>query len=1092
MPYKNVYEDIEKDRKGLQSQRRQLKQSNKVIKHRLSKQPRSVSSKPTSRRRGRGSLFESFKNVEKNLSKISKQEKELSEYEQQVKQYQQEGYKVEKKDDGLIFSKKTKPKTRSRSVKESESGFKKRVSRGNVEKQLGISESIYDDLMWNLAGGKSSVTSGQWKAKITEDNNIQYYKKDTTKSTKTNPRYNKLSTVYKKLTQQMKALKKGGLNSVEKKIYDMYKQQRGQVKIKMMQTPAQKTTSKTKWVKPTTTILKYEVKTPGGTKVFDTKKQAQIFIDENFVEREGGATGVVNFDTTKALTGYTPLKEAVLDDIGVKSTVVSQPRKQYISTGTTWQGSPSSVSGTWSRESMIAAGITPSSVPSGESLRYGFSGSQLERGKIVQKIEQDAKKEAMASVKEDYDVFKNFKLEHLAGVFVPSIRSKSYGKWWTEFGQEVASTVFTDPLSQLEMTGSALSGDWNRAGQIQERSEQDYERIWRKGDILGGAGRIMSSTPGIVATAYAGGAGIGALKQSTATVAGYNIGNIVEKGMVVGGTAITGYGGYKTVAEGGDLGRYLGSVALGAAVAFPAYKAGYVKGSGVMQRYQSTARIEDLPVSSYDKTLMRIQQKYGLKAMDKSLRLNAPKLKQPYDILNLRTFDKNRADILLNMIKSEQRVFGGRPVIGGSTSTKMQLGSGFRTGKPFSKYLQRYTSWRMSKYGGNIPVSKGMSWAKGRVNPLDIAPGDIDFYLRSGRYPSYSGLKRVGSGHVFDVHAYPSESVYGMRLPDIRYSGKSYMMGYKSQLTTSGNLKFPSKNVDVRLMSVKEQFYRKGISVLPGESKFTGYRTYKDMADFLDIGRVLSKKNTGFRQSFEYFKNPLKRIKTPTTGERFLARVKGVSPSRVVTQKFGSPGIGTRLAKTLGVPSKPISVGYPSGGYPSYGSPTYGFGSMGYLVQSSTGYKKSLKDIYKTPSKGYRDKKVDYVDKTFDRVNKSYTKRDMSYNPVSSMSYKPKIDKYISKRGYTKQKTVLKPNMTLRDIGYKKQKYDYKNLPYSPKPPSYIPSFPKQKKKPPAIPDFDKQVKRFMSEKQLLSSKYRFRKFKIPKLEKLFKGGSVF
>jgi len=182
------------------------------------------------------------------------------------------------------------------------------------------------------------------------------------------------------------------------------------------------------------------------------------------------------------------------------------------------------------------------------------------------------------------------------------------------------------------------------------------------------------------------------------------------------------------------------------------------------------------------------------------------------------------------------------------------------------------------------------------------------------------------SSHVVDIHT---------------YKVGEHLWGGKTQLpSTTGYI----PGGKIKLLSVREQFLRKSISILPSEKKVTGYRSYKDIPDWYDLGDILSFQKGGIklRGAMDKVIHPSRYpVPKPTFGEKIIGRL-GVKP---FTEKAPTGDIYYNLPKYPSYPSYGVGLLY--GRYPSYKSP---IPSRGYKTQP---YKPKITPVgpgpYKTP-----------------------------------------------------------------------------------------------------------------------------------------------
>jgi len=81
---------------------------------------------------------------------------------------------------------------------------------------------------------------------------------------------------------------------------------------------------------------------------------------------------------------------------------------------------------------------------------------------------------------------------------------------------------------------------------------------------------------------------------------------------------------------------------------------------------------------------------------------------------------------------------------------------------------------------------------------------------------------------------------------------------------------------EIKLLGIREQHIRSGISILPSETPITGYRTYKDVGTWYDTGDVLrfQKFGTEFSVAMDKFIHPTKYpIPKVTFAEKFIGKI---------------------------------------------------------------------------------------------------------------------------------------------------------------------------------------------------------------------------
>ena len=570
---------------------------------------------------------------------------------------------------------------------------------------------------------------------------------------------------------------------------------------------------------------------------------------------------------------------------------------------------------------------------------------------------------------------------------------------------------YEDPLS-LKSAYYKFTGNEEKVLETKLRAQQDVMNAYRGGNIE--FTKKMVFGPGLApAWAAAGGAVIGATTGAV-KVAAPTLGKIAEAviGIEFGKQAITESAPiYQQAYKSGDWSTafsHTGMIGITSISGYYGYKKGSAWGMGKVER----ARL-----LSTKSGAEYIRTKGIFKSMDTVKKLPEPSLpKQTIDVFsNLQNVPRTKAIQASAFLRTEQtRLLGGRPRIGGSTSTYAQLPSGsFRTGNlPSSLY-----KWGM----------KRQYTARPRDFIGTTKPVDLDIMI-TGRWGSLNRAAQIKQSHVIDIPQYrPGEYLsYGYR--GLRGKTRTITTPTKTPLTT-------------KFMPVKEQFFRKGISILKPD---TAYRTYKDLPDFWDIGT--------------YFKTTTKNPKL-TKSMHMITH-----PHQYTTPKYRiAPKIFKKLPpppKTPYTPKTRMYSYYPTSTQTAYPLPF------------TTRYTPSYK-TYTPPTKTYvypqtRGYKNPYTSPKFPSYSPPKTSpKTPIYSSPKSSSYTPP---------YTSPKT---PSYT-----------PPKSIPYtSPKTPLYTPP------KPPIPPSTPLRMKIFsqskprklLVDKQNYGRRYKFREFKLPNLQTLFK-----
>ena len=561
------------------------------------------------------------------------------------------------------------------------------------------------------------------------------------------------------------------------------------------------------------------------------------------------------------------------------------------------------------------------------------------------------------------------------------------------FGEELFGDPKTKNDRKLDIYTEMITG------LEKSRRREGWFGVAKESYKPGGFGFTFTST---AVTSYGLGAGMGALKGTRLgskvlltsrglTKAGKPFYNVTLGGAVEGGFGA--YGGFETYKNLKDVYSSAGKVGLGTSLlnigftmplGIGLYTSGAKAGLGYVQRKSALSTVKN--------PLDRVRQEGIYEAADIAMRIKTPKYKtEPFDFRSLENVDVGKASEVITYYKSAKVA---RPRLGGSASTEAQIPSTmFRSGnypKGLVKYyLGRQTSKRPIVSGGAKDIDLLIrEWfgSRARVDKLNLSkPHVVDIPqggYRPGRY-YWGGWKELGSTKIkiFDT--------------------------------------LTSKSMKIRALSLKEQFMRKGVSILPSESKLNAYRSYKDIFDWYDVGKSFKNKKLD------------------------IAMDKVVNPQKYTASKIG---FNEKLVKRFGYAVEPkvsySSVGDASYIYPSYSMPkSYGIiNSYGFIPKS---------------------------------VYPSYAKFNSKVSNYSSKNYKPPITPTY-KPPY---KPTYKPT-------YKPPSKPPSKPPITPtyKPPSKPPS------KPPYKPPYKNPKKDFfykLEKKKIpsvnipLTSKYRFREFKI-------------
>ena len=453
---------------------------------------------------------------------------------------------------------------------------------------------------------------------------------------------------------------------------------------------------------------------------------------------------------------------------------------------------------------------------------------------------------------------------------------------------------------------------------VREQSEQTYLNLWKKGDWLGIGGRVITSPLPIAGVSYAAGAGMGALKVTTWGSKGVQIG-LLEKeiGAAPAWTykytitvtragaieaSVGGYFGYEMVKGGvkaakeDRLSEYLGVAAVMMPFVVLPYKYGTRTGMGYVQRKAAMAKVTDPPG--------RVQQQALYDAMRINRRLGEPRYDvSPYDITQVQKMTPLKATEFTKYMRSVRAKYIHKTAIGGSTAMEIQMQKGtFRAGG-YPKRLIDIAARRQQ-----VALKSGLQ--AGGIKPIKIGgvPGDIDILLRGifakEKSPSVSMLQRLG----IHVHKSPVRSYRGY--------GETLYQSVKGKIISDKRI------VDVKTMSIREQFLRTSTNILPSEQKITGYRAYKDLPTWFDTGEILSfqKGGTKLRVAMDKFLYPEKYpVPKVTLGERIIGRMGGaVQPTYIETiggyvepvyPSYVYPQVSTPYLLAGGYAAKPYAVG---------------------------------------------------------------------------------------------------------------------------------------------------------------------------------------
>lgn len=621
-------------------------------------------------------------------------------------------------------------------------------------------------------------------------------------------------------------------------------------------------------------------------------------------------------------------------------------------------------------------------------------------------------------------------------------------------------------------------------------NEQEYKKMFEEKDIAGIVGKVASGPIGAVATGYSIGAGLGAFSMTK--IGSTEVGTVLNRSITPSSTLNAGVGtvfaaetvkgGYEAV-KADKLPDFISSLAVAAPLTVIGFNEGYKSGAGAVQRAGA--------MSTLTNPLERTQQKAVYDMLKINEKIGEPNLSfknAAYDMGRVETMTPELKAGLGNLFGSTKQKIITKPAIGGSTAMDIQMRDLYRGGD----YPERILSI----------ASERQALSSTPAKPLRVGGGpvDVDVLLR-GRFASEKAALKLGE--ELDTHVHISKTN--------EYLG----MGYTSKPSTKGIVDFGEGAMKTDLLSVREQFTRYSISSLPSESKYTSYRSFKDVPGMYDVYDVLRFQKGGSKltEAMDRYMYP-ERYQSPKVGlgERFLKRIGGSYEPKyeeILGGKFASPV----YPKEIYAPRYPISPGF------------YG----GYSVKPSmpAEYPKSVKPIsvVNYPSNigsGGSSISVPSYPKPSKTIDVSYPKESSYVPKVSVPSYPtgytpkynaPSVPSGGSKGGsYPRQTYMPKVNIPSYPTAPVKVPYTPSYKPprtpsYTPpyRPPTYKPrvSMPKPSTynppyRPPNIKvpvsSTNKMVK--MHKGDILGSKnlskfyddrYLFRQFKLPNLNKIFK-----
>jgi hypothetical protein len=316
------------------------------------------------------------------------------------------------------------------------------------------------------------------------------------------------------------------------------------------------------------------------------------------------------------------------------------------------------------------------------------------------------------------------------------------------------------------------------------------------------------------------------------------------------------------------------------------FKWGYNVGMGAIQRRGA--------MSTVTNPFERTQQQALYDLMRTTEKLHEPYTRPSgvYDIMRVQTLKFSQANKMSTFFDSSFNQVFRKPAIGGSTSMDIQMGEYFRGGNYPSRLIDIATT-RQLKSGEFKPLR------------LTEAPVDIDILLGS-RFASEKTANLLGKQLDTHVHiSRPNTYLWG---------------GYSSKPFTRSIVQFPNKTLELKTLGIREQLLRYAVSVLPSETKQTGYRSFKDIPGIFDVVKVLQFQKGGLELSnaMDRYLN-YERYQPPkiTFGERILGKMGGVvQPEYIETYggKYIEPFYPREVYMKLYTPFSMVG-GYVSPGY---------------------------------------------------------------------------------------------------------------------------------------------------------------------------------
>ena len=332
-----------------------------------------------------------------------------------------------------------------------------------------------------------------------------------------------------------------------------------------------------------------------------------------------------------------------------------------------------------------------------------------------------------------------------------NLELKEWGRQFSYAGMDMGTFI-----SHLE---ASLKGDTEKQKQITAQNYYDYERLWSKGDYLGGVSKVASNPFVMLAGSYILGAGIGALKTTALgsktviqsrgvwettryipgtskaiTTAGAPIYSIT-----LGGATELGITGYFTYQSGkgltqayakDELPNALKVLAFSFPIAVTGYKAGYTAGMGWMQRTKAMSTL---------KGNQRTQQEGFYQILDTINRLDEPRFpdRAPYDLTSAKHVGIDTASEVAFYLRNQRYKFWSEnPRMGGSLGTKMLLGEQFRTGA----IPQKLSDYALSRQALSNAPTRALIGKQGAV--------DIDLLITRD---TITGASLLYKPHVVDV-----------------------------------------------------------------------------------------------------------------------------------------------------------------------------------------------------------------------------------------------------------------------------------------------------------------------------------------------------